>query len=192
MNNILRRSAFVIAVLVLSLIFVNTAYGASIGLAVTYSTVTVGESTTLTITGNDAIGMVTITSSNPNVVSVSAGSVWLEGRTSVTLTTKSVGSAVITVSGKLSNSSGSAENSLSNSITINSKAVYIDTRSSNNRLNGLSVTGQTLLQEFNPDVSDYSLEVGYDVSSIEVVASLEDAAARYDVTGNTDLHYRKW
>ncbi len=189
MNSILNKIIITFGIVVAAIIMINTCYGASIGLSVTYSTVTVGESTRLTITGNDAIGKVNITSSNPNVVSVSADSAWLEGSTTVTLTTKSVGSAVITVSGKLSNSSGSAENLLSNSITINSKAVYIDTRSSNNRLSGISVTGQSLVQEFDPEELNYSVRVSHDVTSIEVTASPEDAAASYEVTGNSDFHY---
>lgn len=189
MNSILKKIILSFSIVFMLGLVLAVSYGASIGLSVTYSTVTVGQSTVLTIKGNDAIGMVTVTSSNPNVVSVSKSTLWLEGSDTVTLTTKSVGTSVITVSGKLSNSSGSAENSLSKSITITSKAVYIDTRSKNNRLASLAVTGQTLKQQFNPEEANYSLDVPFDVDSINVEAVPEDNAARVSVTGNTGLKY---
>ena len=141
MNNILKKSIFCMVVVIAFMCISEFCYGASIGLSVGYKSITVGGSTTLTIKGNDAIGKVSITSSNPNIVSVSNSSLWIEPSGSVTLTTKSVGTATITVSAvDMADGAGNAFSG-SNSITITVKPVYIDTRSTNNKLTGLGITG---------------------------------------------------
>lgn len=56
-----------------------------------------GQTEQLTITGNNAIGKFTISSSNPSVVSVSPSSVFVDGSERVTLTAGGVGTATINV-----------------------------------------------------------------------------------------------
>ena len=169
-------------------IFTSNVFGASIDVSVGYSTITVGGSTTMTITGNDAIGKISVTSSDSNVVSVSQSSIWLEGSTSVTLTTKSVGSATITVSSvDMSDSSGNAV-SVSRSVGITVKPVYIDTRSTNNNLSSLSLGNDLkLLEEFSKDKFWYGVPVSYDVSKIDVLATAEDPKASIQITGNDNI-----
>ena len=175
-------------IMVAMLVFSSSVCGASIGVSVGYSTITVGGSTTLTISGNDAIGKVSVYSSDPNVVSVSTSSLWLEGSANVTLTTKSVGSATITVSAvDMSDSSGNAFSG-SRSVGITVKPVYIDTRSTNNNLSSLSLGNDLkLLEEFSKDRVWYGVPVSYEVSKIDVIATPEDPSATISITGNDNI-----
>lgn len=169
-------------------IFTSNVFGASVDVSVGYSTITVGGSTTMTITGNDAIGKISVTSSDSNVVSVSQSSIWLEGSASVTLTTKSVGSATITISSvDMSDSSGNAV-SISRSVGITVKPVYIDTRSTNNNLSSLSVGDEyKFAQEFSKDTLWYGLEVPNTVTKLDVIATAEDSKASVNISGNQDF-----
>ena len=189
MIRMVKKSLITLVILMSVAIMLNVSYAASIGLSVGYRSITVGGSTTLTITGNDAIGKVSITSSNPNVVSVSSSSQWIEGSASVTLTTKSVGSATITVSAVDMSTGAGAAFTGANSVTITVNPVYIDTRSKNNNLGGLSVTGYELNQAFSADILEYTKTVPHEVSSIEIVANQADRAAKVNISGNTELKY---
>ena len=61
------------------------------------NSLTVGKTTNLTIKTTNAEGKFSITSSNPNVVSVGTASTWVSSSESIVLTAKSAGKATITV-----------------------------------------------------------------------------------------------
>lgn len=158
----------------------------SISISASATSITVGNSATLTISGNDAIGKVNITSSNSNVVSVSSGSLWIEGSSSVRLTAKSVGTATITITPiDMATGSGSTASVAAKSITIYSNAVYVDTRSKNNYLQSLEVEGYTI--EFNRDTEDYTIDIPYTQDSLNVNAVPEDSKSNVEVTANNAL-----
>lgn len=188
MNNNIKRIVFITTIILIFGMMYGAIYAASIGISVGYSTITVGGSTTMTISGNDAIGKVSITSSNPNVVEVSQSSLWLEGSANITLTTKSVGEATVTVSSvDMSDGAGNIFSG-SKSITITSKPVYIDTRSDNNYLTSITLGNDIKLnEEFSRDNLEYTATVPYDLSVLDVVAELEDDTASYSVNNNQDL-----
>ena len=189
MKKILTKSILCMVLMITFICVSEVCYGASIGLSVGYKSITVGGSTTLTITGNDAIGKVNIVSSNPNIVSVSGSSAWIEPSGSVTLTTKSVGTATITVSAvDMADGSGNAFSG-SNSVTITVKPVYIDTRSTNNKLTALGITGFNLNEEFNAETLAYTATVPHQISALEIVPTLADGSARFTVAGSTELVY---
>lgn len=56
-----------------------------------------------------------------------------------------------------------------------------------NTLSGLSVAEGTITPEFNKDVREYSLNIPYETSTVNVTATPTDSKATVDVTGNTDL-----
>jgi hypothetical protein len=161
-------------------------YASSIGISATASSLTVGGSATITVSGNDAIGRVNISSSNSNVVSVSTSSLWVEGSNSFRITAKSVGTATITITPTdMANGSGGTVSLGAKSITIYSKAVHVDTRSTNNNLSALSVEGYTI--SFDKNNTAYLLDVDYTVDKINVNATAEDSKSKVTVEGNTSL-----
>lgn len=56
-----------------------------------------------------------------------------------------------------------------------------------NTLSGLSVAEGTITPEFNKDIREYSLNIPYETSSVNVTATPTDSKATVDVAGNTDL-----
>ncbi|MCL2384061.1 MAG: cadherin-like beta sandwich domain-containing protein [Oscillospiraceae bacterium] len=60
-------------------------------------------------------------------------------------------------------------------------------RSSNNNVTGITVSIGELYPEFNRNVMEYTLHVGYEVTYVDISAMLEDSNARYEVEGNTEL-----
>ncbi len=89
-------------ILMIALIFLlslSTAVNAagSYNASATATTLTVGQSTNLNIKTTNAEGKFSITSSNPEVVSVGNGSLWVSSSENITLTAKSAGTANIII-----------------------------------------------------------------------------------------------
>ena len=182
----IKRVSIVFFLFMFVLVSASIVSASSISISASATSITVGNSATLTISGNDAIGKVNITSSNSNIVSVSSGSLWIEGSNSVRLTAKSVGTATITITPiDMATGSGNTASVGAKSITIYSKAVYVDTRSKNNYLQSLGVEGYTI--DFNKETEDYALEIPYTVDSLNVNAVAEDSKSNVEISGNNEL-----
>ena len=61
------------------------------------------------------------------------------------------------------------------------------TASGNNYLKYLQISEEGLTPNFTRNVTDYAISVGENVTSIDVLAKAEDANARVEITGNTNL-----
>lgn len=158
----------------------------SISISATATSLTVGNSATITVTGSDAIGRVNVSSSNSNIISVNKGSLWIEGSDKFTITAKAVGNATITITPvDMSTASGQTASVGARSITIYSKAVYVDTRSKNNNLATLTIENHELA--FDTNNTNYSLDVSYDVETLNINATASDTKASVKVEGNTGL-----
>ena len=82
-------------------------------------------------------------------------------------------------------------------VTYNGQTAYINSsylttekpeESNNKNLEALSVgEGFTLTPEFSTDVTEYSLTVGADVTSLDITATAEDSKAEVEITGNDNL-----
>ena len=108
-------------------------------ISLTSSSVTVGNSVTLKINGSGLTGRFNIASSNSSVASLSSSFVWVENNTqSITINTKSEGSAVITVTpdpGGVSDSNGYEPKLYSKTITITVRAKATTPSGGNNNGN---------------------------------------------------------
>ena len=62
-----------------------------------------------------------------------------------------------------------------------------NTSSGNNYLKYLQISEEGLTPNFTRNVTDYSISVGQNVNSIEVLARAEDPNARVEISGNTNL-----
>ncbi len=104
---------------------------------------------------------------------------------SCTFSTKAVGSTTVSISGtEATNSTVNVSASVSNaSITITNPP------SGNNNLKSLSVDKGSI--SFNAATTSYSVNVGSDVTSVNVSAAAEDANAKVSGTGSKSLDYGK-
>ena len=82
-------------------------------------------------------------------------------------------------------------------VSYNGQTAYISSNylttekpeeSNNKNLESLTIEdGLTLTPEFSSDVTEYSLTVGADVTSIDITATAEDDNAEVEITGNNNL-----
>ena len=96
MKKIKKISMLVILMIFTVSIFSNVKAAGSFSISAGKS-MTKGQTSTLTITGTNATGKFTISSSNSGVVSVSTSAVFVDGSERVTLTAVNPGTATITV-----------------------------------------------------------------------------------------------
>ena len=94
-------------------------FAANYSISVTSSSVTVGNSVTLTVDGSGLTGRFNISSSDSSVASLSGSSVWVEDNTqSIKINTKKAGTAVITVT-----PTDGISDSMGNEVSLSSKKI---------------------------------------------------------------------
>ena len=189
------------------IISINYVKAASYDVTVTSKTVTVGNSVTLTIKGNDLAGRFDLSSSNSSVASLSKNSLFIDNNsTSITITAKSVGTATITIiptdvtaydnntitgnktititvkDKPTSNPSTGGNNSGTTTNTTPTKK-----KSTNNYLSSLTIEGYTLDKEFKKDETEYSIMVENDVNKIKINAQLDDSSAKVTGIGEVEV-----
>lgn len=85
-------------VLLLLLTFSTINFAGSLSSSIGSTSIDVNATTTLSVSASSATGTFSVTSSNPNIVSVGSYSTWIEDNTiSITLTGKNAGTSTITV-----------------------------------------------------------------------------------------------
>ena len=189
------------------IISINYVKAASYDVTVTSKTVTIGNSVTLTIKGNDLAGRFDLSSSNSSVASLSNNSLFIDNNSaSITITAKSVGTATITIiptdvtaydnntitgnktititvkDKPTSNPSTGGNNSGTTTNTTPTKK-----KSTNNYLSSLTIEGYTLDKEFKKDETEYSIMVENDVNKIKINAQLDDSSAKVTGIGEVEV-----
>lgn len=189
------------------IISINYVKAASYDVTVTSKTVTIGNSVTLTIKGNDLAGRFDLSSSNSSVASLSNNSLFIDNNSaSITITAKSVGTATITITPTdvtaydnntitgnktititvkdkpTSNPSTGGNNSGTTTNTTPTKK-----KSTNNYLSSLTIEGYTLDKEFKKDEAEYSIMVENDVNKIKINAQLDDSSAKVTGIGEVEV-----
>jgi len=197
-------SIIFIAFVFVALSFAPNSYASSVSLAPN-TTLIIGASTTITISGSDATGRFNISSSNSGVVSLSSGSVWIENNSAtITATAKSAGSATITLTpNDVSNGAGGDITSTigTKAITINVNAPVVTapttpktttttpttTTGSNANLKKLVPNYEGLAPNFNPAVTKYSLTVPASATNLGLTIGVEATGAKYWISGEENL-----
>jgi len=185
------------------MLFINSVWAAGYEVTVTSNSVTIGNSVTLKIKVSDAAGKFTISSSDSSVVSVSKGSDWIDNTTlNVTLTTKKVGSATITVTADdvTSYSGTTITGSKKVNITVKAKQTTSSSgsgnsgstnkpkpKSSNSFLTSLSIDGIKLEEEFDKETLEYTATVPAETEKIKINAQLADSNAKVTGTGEVSV-----
>lgn len=173
---------------------------ASLSIKTSKSSVSPGETFTVTVTLSNGAGYVT-----------SGGQTqWLDNSSfSYTKTAGSSGSVSITASGTAADYTTEQDESVYASKTVKivqptsnekpttttttkkptttTKPVEEKVKSKNSALSALSITEGAITPEFNKDVKEYALTVPNEITTVNVTATPEDSKAKATVEGNTDL-----
>lgn len=174
--------------------FNNMSFAASFSASAKNTQLNVGDTTTLTISATDCGGRFTISSSDPNVVSVSSGAEWIENTSlSITLTAKKAGTSTITVV-PFDVSDTAGENQMDPkddrkvNITVKEKVVTPppaqNSKSTDATLKSITVGGK----KYNNPKTDITVaSVSADTSSIKIEAQTNNSKATVTGVGNKDL-----
>ena len=189
------------------IISINYVKAASYNVTVTSKTVTVGNSVTLTIKGNDLAGRFDLSSSNSSVASLSKNSLFIDNNsTSITITAKSVGTATITIipTDVTAYDNNTITGNKTITITVKDKPTSNPStggnnsgtttnptptkkKSTNNYLSSLTIEGYTLDKEFKKEETEYSIMVENDVNKIKINAQLDDSSAKVTGIGEVEV-----
>lgn len=203
-------------IILLSIIFIGICstkvLGASISVRPSKSSVSPGESFSVSISANGATGKVSISASNGTV---SSSSLWLEPSGTITVKAGSSGSVKISVSAvDMSDSAGnevspsggttvsivqpsSNNGSSSNGGSTTKKPATNNTKkptetkeekkSTDSTLSSLKIAEGEITPEFNKDVKEYAVTVPNEVTKLNITAIPTDSKATVSVTEYEEL-----
>lgn len=193
-NSILKK----IIIILISMYFILAlmtikSNAASLSIQTSKSSVSPGETFTVTVTLSNGAGYVT-----------SGGQTqWLDNSSfSYTKTAGSSGSVSITASGTAADYTTEQDETVNASKTVKivqptsnnekpktttTKPVEEKVKSKNSALSALSITEGAITPEFNKDVKEYALTVSNEITSVNVTATPDDSKATVAVEGNEEL-----
>lgn len=169
--------------------FVNAA---GVSISSNSSSVTVGGSVYVYIKYEGIAGKLTVSCSNPSVLSskICGTSDWYDGSGSPSyrFNANSVGSSTITISGEVMNTDGSGKDYVvSRSVTVSVKAKPVVVLSSNNNLGSLGIDGKELTPGFSQGVLEYSVEMEPETTKVNVVGWVADGSASVAGLGEREV-----
>ena len=201
----------IFSLMVLMLLPISVFASGSIAPSTRSLSITKGGTATFTISANNAVGKVDISSSNSGIATVNRSSEWLENN-SVTVTVTGISAGTTTINVRLSDAATFDEEELSGNysitVTVNepsnnnnnnnnnkpsnnnnnnnrpSKNNNNNKLSSNNNVKDLNVEGYDLVKVDN---HNYELIVNNNVEKIKVNCSAEDSKAKVTGTGEHEL-----
>lgn len=189
----------IFSLMVLMLLPISVFASGSIAPSTRSLSITKGGTATFTISANNAVGKVDISSSNSGIATVNRSSEWLENN-SVTVTVSGISAGTTTINVRLSDAATFDEEELSGNysitVTVNESSSNNNNKpsnnnnnnnnklSSNNNIKDLNVEGYDLVKVDN---HNYELIVNNNVKKIKVNCSAEDSKAKVTGTGEHEL-----
>lgn len=217
MNKKILKSIIIIGIIgIITLILTNTSDAASLSVKASKSSVSPGESFTVTVTLSDAAGPVSAT------VSGGSGSLakeWLENSSkSFTCTAGSSGTVTITASGTVGDfatgndvtvrnstsvtivvptpqpeptpdpkPSNNTSNNNSSGNSSNNNTTTAAKKSDNSNLSSLQIAEGVISPEFSKTVKEYTINVPYEVTKLSIAATPEHSKGTVTINGNDEL-----
>ncbi len=217
MNKKILKSIIIIGIIgIITLILTNTSDAASLSVKASKSSVSPGESFTVTVTLSDAAGPVSAT------VSGGSGSLakeWLENSSkSFTCTAGSSGTVTITASGKVGDfatgndvtvrnstsvtivvptpqpeptpapkPSNNTSNNNSSGNSSNNNTSTTPKKSDNSNLSSIQIAEGVISPEFSKTVKEYIVNVPYEVTKLSIAATPEHSKGTVTINGNDEL-----
>lgn len=188
----MKRIKYILFVLLCLLIPNVSVNAAGVSISSNSSSVTVGGSVYVYINYEGIAGKLTVSCSNPSVLSSSicGTSDWYDGSGSPSyrFSANSVGSSTITISGEVMNTDGSGKDyAVSRSVTVNVKAKPVVVLSTNNNLGSLGIDGGELSPGFSQDVLEYTVEMQPETTKVNLVGSVADGSASVSGLGEREV-----
>ena len=217
MNKKILKSIIIIGIIgIITLILTNTSDAASLSVKASKSSVSPGESFTVTVTLSDAAGPVSAT------VSGGSGSLakeWLENSSkSFTCTAGSSGTVTITASGTVGDfatgndvtvrnstsvtivvptpqpeptpdpkpSNNTSNNNSSGKSSNNNTSTTVK-KSDNSNLSSIQIAEGVISPEFSKTVKEYIVNVPYEVTKLSIAATPEHSKGTVTINGNDEL-----
>lgn len=217
MNKKILKSIIIIGIIgIITLILTNTSDAASLSVKASKSSVSPGESFTVTVTLSDAAGPVSAT------VSGGSGSLakeWLENSSkSFTCTAGSSGTVTITASGTVGDfatgndvtvrnstsvtivvptpqpeptpapkpSNNTSNNNSSGNSSNNNTSTTVK-KSDNSNLSSIQIAEGVISPEFSKTVKEYTINVPYEVTKLSIAATPEHSKGTVTINGNDEL-----
>lgn len=217
MNKKILKSIIIIGIIgIMTLILTNTSDAASLSVKASKSSVSPGESFTVTVTLSDAAGPVSAT------VSGGSGSLakeWLENSSkSFTCTAGSSGTVTITASGTVGDfatgndvtvrnstsvtivvptpqpeptpdpkpSNNTSNNNSSGKSSNNNTSTTVK-KSDNSNLSSIQIAEGVISPEFSKTVKEYIVNVPYEVTKLSIAATPEHSKGTVTINGNDEL-----
>ena len=217
MNKKILKSIIIIGIIgIITLILTNTSDAASLSVKASKSSVSPGESFTVTVTLSDAAGPVSAT------VSGGSGSLakeWLENSSkSFTCTAGSSGTVTITASGTVGDfatgndvtvrnstsvtivvptpqpeptpapkPSNNTSNNNSSGNSSNNNTSTTPKKSDNSNLSSIQIAEGIISPEFSKTVKEYIVNVPYEVTKLSIAATPEHSKGTVTINGNDEL-----
>ena len=217
MNKKILKSIIIIGIIgIITLILTNTSDAASLSVKASKSSVSPGESFTVTVTLSDAAGPVSAT------VSGGSGSLakeWLENSSkSFTCTAGSSGTVTITASGTVGDfatgndvtvrnstsvtivvptpqpeptptpkPSNNTSNNNSSGNSSNNNTSTTPKKSDNSNLSSIQIAEGVISPEFSKTVKEYTINVPYEVTKLSIAATPEHSKGTVTINGNDEL-----
>ena len=217
MNKKILKSIIIIGIIgIITLILTNTSDAASLSVKASKSSVSPGESFTVTVTLSDAAGPVSAT------VSGGSGSLakeWLENSSkSFTCTAGSSGTVTITASGTVGDfatgndvtvrnstsvtivvptpqpeptpapkPSNNTSNNNSSGNSSNNNTSTTPKKSDNSNLSSIQIAEGVISPEFSKTVKEYTVNVPYEVAKLSIAATPEHSKGTVTINGNDEL-----
>lgn len=217
MNKKILKSIIIIGIIgIMTLILTNTSDAASLSVKASKSSVSPGESFTVTVTLSDAAGPVSAT------VSGGSGSLakeWLENSSkSFTCTAGSSGTVTITASGTVGDfatgndvtvrnstnvtivvptpqpeptpdpkPSNNTSNNNSSGNSSNNNTSKTVKKSDNSNLSSIQIAEGVISPEFSKTVKEYTVNVPYEVTKLSIAATPEHSKGTVTINGNDEL-----
>lgn len=217
MNKKILKSIIIIGIIgIITLILTNISDAASLSVKASKSSVSPGESFTVTVTLSDAAGPVSAT------VSGGSGSLakeWLENSSkSFTCTAGSSGTVTITASGTVGDfatgndvtvrnstsvtivvptpqpeptpapkpSNNTSNNNSSGNSSNNNTSTTVK-KSDNSNLSSIQIAEGVISPEFSKTVKEYTINVPYEVTKLSIAATPEHSKGTVTINGNDEL-----
>ena len=188
MKNAFSKKTIVFAMVLITLVclFQLPVKAADISLSAGKTTMTVGESTTLTSKANNCTGTLELSTSDSSVVSIEGDtSLWLENNSSsVTIKANKPGTATITLKPiSLADSDTASKVTATKTVTITVKEKPQAPDTSSAKLKSITIAGKT----YNNPNTDITVTVDGKTDTVDISAVAQDSNAKISGTGKKEL-----
>lgn len=154
-NNTITSIALIFAIILMALLPLPVAHAANFSVSKSNISIETGKTSTITINAPTHTGRLDINSSNSGIAITNEKNLWVENNSkTITISAKSAGTATITISGELYDSSTEKEEKFSKTVKVTvTKPVVLESTNTSGNNNSTGTTENTTNTNQKPNVS---------------------------------------